>query len=210
MSYSALGGCTRSRIMIALSAGCGILRALLGRYTGLDPEKVVFSYTAYGKPELEPRGDHSVLTFNVSHADGQALYAVSRGRAVGIDLERVQHSLDYEQIVSHILAREERAALCSLTPYQRSIGFFRIWVCKEAYVKACGLGFTVAPDQFAVTLSSDGSAKLLYTQDRTNATCWSLRELPAADGYVAALAVEGQDWHLRCWRYKTAQSDTQA
>jgi 4'-phosphopantetheinyl transferase len=29
---------------------------------------------------------------------------------------------------------------------------------------------------------------------------WSLLRLAPAPGYVAALAVAGQDWQLRCWR----------
>ena len=52
-----------------------------------DPREISFRYGPSGKPELAGRGDES-LQFNLSHSGGLALYAISRARELGVDLER--------------------------------------------------------------------------------------------------------------------------
>jgi 4'-phosphopantetheinyl transferase len=182
-------------------ASRGILRALLGHYAHIAPANIAFSYSTYGKPSLQSSDGIAALTFNLSHANGQAIYAVSSGRAVGVDIEYVRHSFDYESLASSFFASQERAALWRLPEQQRLAEFFRLWVCKEAYVKAHGLGFALPLDQFAIILPDNGTAEVPHIYDENDADRWSLCELPAAGGYAAALAVEGADWHLRCWDY---------
>ena len=81
-------------------------------------------------------------------------------------------------------------------------GFFNCWTRKEAYVKAVGLGLSLPLDQFDVSLAPSEPAALLRTgDDEREATRWSLRELTPAEGYTAALAVEGHDWQLKCWHW---------
>jgi hypothetical protein len=74
----------------------GALRTILGRYLTVKPEEVRFCYNAYGKPALATSSGKDALNFNVSHAHGLALYAIMRGRAIGIDLERVRTDFFYE------------------------------------------------------------------------------------------------------------------
>jgi hypothetical protein len=42
---------------------------------------------------------------------------------------------------------------------------------------------------------------LLRGDDEGGATHWSLRELSVPDDYAAAVAVEGDGWRFRCWRW---------
>src|ERR1700689_5130062 len=67
----------------------GILRTLLARYLDADPLELRFALGAHGKPALETvRGDdRGDIRFNLSHSGTLALYAVSAGREVGIDVE---------------------------------------------------------------------------------------------------------------------------
>ena len=53
----------------------GILRALLARYTGLDPRALEFREGPHGKPALA--GTQPSLRFNLSHSGGVALYVLS-------------------------------------------------------------------------------------------------------------------------------------
>ncbi|MBV9691755.1 MAG: hypothetical protein JO202_18815, partial [Ktedonobacteraceae bacterium] len=72
---------------------------------------------------------------------------------------------------------------------------------KEAYIKARGEGLSRPLDQFGVSLAPGEPAALLETDDDPGeATRWSLRDLSPGSGYLAALAVEGHDWQLRCWQ----------
>src|SRR3954471_1862464 len=68
-------------------AARGMLRLLLGRYLRTAPEQLQFTYNPYGKPDLAAGPDAHPLRFNVSHSHGLALYAVTQGRRIGVDVE---------------------------------------------------------------------------------------------------------------------------
>jgi 4'-phosphopantetheinyl transferase len=53
-----------------------------------------------------------------------------------------------------------------------------------------------------VSLAPGEPPALLSTQpDPHEASRWRLQELNPGPGYVAALAVEGHNWKLRCWQW---------
>jgi medium-chain acyl-[acyl-carrier-protein] hydrolase len=177
-------------------AGRGALRAVLGRYLGEPPERLRFTYNVYGKPALVGGGN---VRFNLTHSHGLALLAVTRGREVGVDLERVRADLAGEELAERFFSPREVAALRGLPQGQRREAFFRCWTRKEAYIKARGAGLALPLDRFDVTLRPDEPAALLATHDEpAEAGRWSLRNLAPGDGYAGALAVEGHSWRLWC------------
>jgi 4'-phosphopantetheinyl transferase len=178
----------------------GILRRLLSNYLDIKPAEILFNYTAYGKPRLSVRDQRNALRFTLSHTSDHALYAFSQGRDIGIDIAYIS-PFDYEQIASNLFAPEEYALLCALPSAQRARAFFRLWTCKEAYIKACGLGLSLPLDMFAISFELDEPARLLYDNHQIGVSRSNLRELLLDEHHVAALAVEGNDWHLRCWHY---------
>jgi 4'-phosphopantetheinyl transferase len=132
-----------------------------------------------------------------------ALYAVTRAREVGIDVELIRSDLKIEQIAERFFSHHEIATLRALPTELRQSAFFRCWTRKEAYIKATGKGLSLPLDQFEVSLTPGEPAALLSTQpDPNEAQRWSLRELTPAPGYAAALAVEGHGWCLACWDWR--------
>jgi 4'-phosphopantetheinyl transferase len=183
-------------------AARGVLRTILGCYLNRVPECLSFCYSSHGKPALagEPGGD--AICFNVSHSHGVALYAVTRGREVGIDLERIRFDVAVAEIAERFFSRREVAMLRALPTEVQHQAFFRCWTRKEAYIKARGEGLSLPLDQFDVSLAPGEPAAVLGTQrDPSEASRWSLQELTPAPDYVAALAVEGHGWHLTCWQW---------
>ena len=75
-------------------AGRGILRELRGGYLGVRPADLRFRYRPFGKAFLITTPETNDLLFNLAHAEGLAIYAVSRARNVGVDLERVRPALE--------------------------------------------------------------------------------------------------------------------
>jgi 4'-phosphopantetheinyl transferase len=170
--------------------GRGTLRVLLGSYLGVPAEELRFAYSAHGKPGLAaPRGRE--VDFNVSHAEGLALFAFAVNRKIGVDIERVRQDIEVEEIARRFFSPAEQLALCNLPAQERPQAFFRCWTRKEAYIKARGEGLSHPLHQFDVSLAPGESAALLSTRpDRVEAGRWLLHGLSVTSGYAAAVAVE--------------------
>lgn len=180
----------------------GALRDILSRYLNRKPDQLRFCYNAYGKPALAGESDEDTLCFNVSHSHGLALYAVTRSREIGIDLERIRSDFADEQIPERFFSLREVAVLRALPPHLQTGAFFTCWTRKEAFIKAKGKGLSIPLDQFDVSLGPREPAALLRAEwNSQEASRWSLRELNPGPDYAAALAVEGHDWQLKCWQW---------
>jgi 4'-phosphopantetheinyl transferase len=181
----------------------GVLRNILGRYLGVPPSELGFRYSAYGKPDLADVVDAAGLRFNVSHSHEMALFAVSCGREVGVDIEYLGREIRGEEIAERFFSPRERASLRALPADAKHKAFFNCWTRKEAYIKAHGEGLSLPLNQFDVSLAPGEPAALLATRsDPREALRWSLQALIPGPDYVAALAVEGHGWHLACWQWR--------
>ena len=174
-----------------------LLRILLGHYLALPPGEIRFQYGPHGKPTVDPDLAPNDLRFNLTHSHGLALFALSQGRELGVDVERIRPEMAGEQIARRFFSASEVTALLALAPGLREEAFFHCWTRKEAYLKATGRGLTLALDSFDVSVVPDAPAALLATRhDLSEATRWSLQTLRLAPSYVGTLAVEGHDWVL--------------
>jgi 4'-phosphopantetheinyl transferase len=185
-----------NRFVVARAA----LRVILSRYLEVSPEKIQFSYSAYGKPALA--GDHSAseLQFNLGHSHEVAIYAFSIRRQLGIDIEHMRREVSGDEIAQRFFAAEEVASLREVPSDRRTEAFFNCWTRKEAYIKARGEGLTFPLGDFVVTMVPGEPAKLLTVRDAPQeAARWFLRELDPGPGYVAAVAVENGGWDLKLW-----------
>ncbi len=181
----------RKRFVIAR----GFLRVLLGRYLQSDPKRLMFSYGAHGKPVLDGK---DLLRFNMSHSHGVALYALTEGREIGVDVEHVRADFTSDDIARRFFSPFEVESLCGLPDEDRIEGFFRCWTRKEAYIKATGRGLSQALDGFDVTLGPGGHAALLRNDDGTHER-WTMANIEVGPGYAGALAVEGQILNIHYW-----------
>jgi 4'-phosphopantetheinyl transferase len=183
-------------------ASRGLLRVILGRYLKTDPKRLRFCYTLHGKPELAEEAGDETVQFNLSRSQGLALYAFTRCRRIGVDLELISHHHGDERIPERFFSPREVCALRQLPADTQLEAFFNCWTRKEAYIKARGDGLSMPLDQFDVSLAPGEPAALLNTNGDPEETCrWSLQGLTPAPGYVGALAVEGHDWHLSSWQW---------
>lgn len=174
------------------------LRGILAAAVGRAPAALRFARDANGKPTLR---DAPGLAFNLSHADGVALVAVSTAETVGVDVEALRPVPEMAGVAASHFAREEQDALWAADEAQRLPTFYRIWTRKEAYVKATGVGIGPALARFAVTASPE-PPRLLYAADTPDLAAWSLHALDAPAGYCAALCVGGTSGPVtqRAWR----------
>jgi len=175
----------RKRVLWTRSRG--VLRALLGRYLDRDPRSLQFVLGPHGKPALTCAEDlpATELRFNLSHSGGVALYAVTLGRTVGIDVEAPRCRIDELAVAARVLGREQARHLAGLDPHSRTREFLRAWVAHEAELKCLGLGLAAPSEE--------------HTRDELWTTQLELG--PHADA-AAAVAVAGGPCELRRWVWR--------
>jgi 4'-phosphopantetheinyl transferase len=179
-----------------------LLRLILGHYLNIEPGQLRFYYSQYGKPVLA--GDYGAdsLNFNLSHSNGLALYAVTRGREIGVDIERVQADLAHEDIAEKFFLPREVSMLRALPITMQKEAFFKCWTCKEACIKARGEGILLALGQLDISVAPGKPVALLSVNgDPQEASLWSLQDLAPSPGFVAALAVKGRNWRIKCYQW---------
>jgi 4'-phosphopantetheinyl transferase len=179
----------------------GMLRTILAAYLKLHPAQLKFACNAYGKPALGGPEAASGLRFNLAHTSGLALYAVTRNREIGIDVECLRADFASDAIADSFFSPAESARLRAIPQEQRTASFFNCWTLKEAYIKARGEGLSIPLESFDVSfVPGEQRAALNVHEDPSETERWSLQSLMPAEGYAAAIAVEGHDWNLRYWQ----------
>ena len=177
-----------------------LLRTILGRYLGVRPTALFFDYGRNGKPELAQGCNPGGLRFNLSHTGNIAIYAITRNRAVGIDIEDPSRTVDMQPIVRRNCSKQEQADLKSVPEELQQQAFFTCWTRKEAYIKARGDGLSAHLNQITVSLVPGEPARLIDTPEgKEEAARWTIKEINVGSGYVAALIAEGHNWTLRNW-----------
>ncbi len=183
----------------------GILRTLLGRYLMRQPSELQFRYNQYGKPLLDESDGESALAFNVSHSHGMALFAFTRGREVGVDIECMLPDRAEMSIARRFFSPYEVKALQAVPAAQQTQAFFSCWTRKEAYVKTRGLGLSLDLNLFDVSLVPGEPAALLNIREPGQRLAdWSLWNLAPGNGYAAALAVKGAPCRVVYWEWAAA------
>lgn len=169
-----------------------LLRSVLTRQEG-DALPDVWPVNAWGKPDGAAWGMH----FNLSHAGSEIWLACCRKAVVGIDVEEGCPEL---ADLLPMLHPEEAAdfsgaadALCRR----------RLWVRKEAVIKATGKGLSLPLADFRVALDDRAENWLVYAPHEYPEP-WTTMDLPVPGPAAVALAVRGRNmavrWRLACVR----------
>jgi 4'-phosphopantetheinyl transferase len=178
------------------------LRGILGRYTGIPPADLVFTYTRHGKPELAPMAAVQPVAFNVSHSADVGLCAVTAGRAVGVDVERLRDDGSPFDAIERYFSPAECATLRALDPSARRDACYACWTRKEAFLKARGDGLSVPLDAFDVSCAPDQPARLLAVRGAAeDGRPWTVGDAGLIPGFAAAVVVEGDGLRIRRWTW---------
>jgi len=165
----------------------GILRSLLAGYLGEAPQRIEILYGLWGKPCLPKE---KALSFNLSHSEDYALYAITQSYEVGIDLEYRDTSLEIEDMARSIFSIAELSHWNALTPEEKTSFFFESWVSKEAFLKASGKGWLESKQEY--TQASTNSLKQEQKNDLLeNDEILYPYYFESIPGYASALYVEG-------------------
>ncbi|EAW38385.1 4'-phosphopantetheinyl transferase superfamily protein [Lyngbya sp. PCC 8106] len=173
----------------------GVLRIILASYLGLSPPELEFNYSERGKPKLKK--NVTEIEFNVSHSEDKALFAIALNRQVGIDIELIR-PMEVLQLAKRFFRESEYLFLSALEGREKVRAFFQLWTAKEAYLKATGEGLA-GLETVEISLSELESMQKLVVQGK--GCSWMLQSLDLGNNYCAAIAVEGEEYKIKCWQF---------
>lgn len=138
---------------------------------------------AYGKPWLPELPD---FHFNISHSGKWVVCGVGP-RPLGVDIERTgRNSLE---VARRCFSVSERKYLQSIPQDKQDLVFIEIWVLKESYMKATGLGLRLNLKDLDVLSGPPG---VIHYKGREVPYGLALCEFEDP-GYCLGLAVEGAE-----------------
>lgn len=150
------------------AAAWSLTRRRLARLIGTSPSALHFDRSCehcgdprHGRPRLRDGGPQ----FSISHSADRVLLAVHSDRPIGADVERIGRNVD--RIRRYVLHPDE-------PPDTAGLELLRLWVRKEALIKASGHGLARAMTTINLAADPDGC---------------EVADIPADAGYVAAVAV---------------------
>ena len=174
----------------------GVLRQMIGALLEMRPTDVRIVTGPHGKPAIAT--DHTDVEFNVSHTGDLALMAFTRRRPIGIDVEAIDQRQTLNDLAARFFSTGECEQYFSLPEQQRRAAFYRIWTCKEAFLKATGTGMSFPLGRFTVSAFPDHPPGLLAVEGDPEAPSRWAYVIPEVDAHhAAALAVQGHGWTLR-------------
>lgn len=183
------------------AAAHGAMREILGFYLECYPQKIKFGQNCYGKPFLSE--NKTTIRFNLSHSHEWALLAVTKGKRIGVDIERIRAEIIEENLAEQIFSAVENEILWSLPKEFQVKAFFDCWTRKEAFIKAVGHGLSYPLKEFSVSLAPDQTPKLLSVKNfGDKAENWQIEELNVAANYAAAVVIESKHTNLKLYHWK--------
>ena len=147
-------------------AGRALLRAALQDCTGRPARSHRLRAGANGKPECVGGPE-----FSVAHSRGKVVCALAPAGRIGIDVECLVPGRGIEAIAEQHFSADERRWVGA-----RAERFYMLWVLKEAYLKALGVGLAGGLD----------SLRCLVDPPRIDARTDGVDAAPALALYAAA------------------------
>lgn len=172
-----------------------VLRLLLGGYLGCPGKDVRIVPGENDKPELGPEQAASGLRFNLSHSGNWLTIGVTRGQAIGVDIERTRVLRRSCALSRRFLSDAEARFICRMEEPERSARFLDLWARREALVKA--MGSSLARSLTAIELEPATGQLLSVPAQWPAPSQWRI-VVPELPGQVrGAVAVAGSELRVQ-------------
>lgn len=165
----------------------GAARLILGGRLGRPPGDLRYTYGAQGKPAIEG------VQISLSHSGEFCMLAVSRDRAVGVDIQQLASGIEPVSMAARYFPLAEARFVAAARPVEQTVRFARIWARKEALTKAVG-----------GRLIPSLSVPVCATRRSIIVTGFRLTDVVAPPGFRAAIALAGRASFrvsVRRWRW---------
>jgi len=163
------------------------LRMILGRATGAEPENLRILFSEHGKPHLPDGGPF----FNASDSGDYVVVALTTAK-VGVDIELVRTVRRHDRLARRVCTDRELEMLARAPEEERDALLLRLWTCKEAALKAVGIGLSGGARNVEAEIPLNGVPRLSRLLDE--ADHWSLLFPDLLPNLLCSVVVKGRDW----------------
>jgi len=143
-----LSGYRRRKDQQLFVARRGLARECIAKELSLAPQSIRLMNQPSGKLDWNANDfDYGprAIDFSVSRTAGCVAAVVSRKQCVGIDVERISLLPEIETLAIQNLHPIELKDWLDMPETSRLVAYYRLWVVKEAFAKALGVGLTLPP-----------------------------------------------------------------
>jgi len=174
--------------------GRTLIRQVCAAWSGIAPGRLNIGRTANGRPYLarEAQLPGHWIDFNIAHSGDCVLIAWSVDQPVGVDVEAIElaRNLPFWGVAKTAFSEDECSALAAADPSSTALTFCRIWVRKEAILKAEGCGFSGNLRSFSVAIRKSRQIQWLdQVYYLGTARYWCIVDFTPVPGYVAGVAM---------------------
>ena len=173
-----------SRRFVAARAA---LRLVLANATGVAPADLKFRFGEHGKPRLADGGPH----FNASDSGDVVVIALTSVE-VGVDIELPRSLARSERLARRICTERELEALRQAPEGAHDNLLLRMWTCKEAALKAIGIGLSGGVRNVEVEIPANGTPRLTRIPGRDRD--WSLLFADVDHDALCTVVARGFGW----------------
>lgn len=175
------------------------VRRTLGLALDRKPTELKFDFGEHGKPKLQSETD---LRFNLSHSGSTICIAAARNIELGVDVEEIGRTLDFERLATRFFASSEARAVAQAHDDARRRLFFHCWTAKEAVLKATGSGLSVPVRDVEVNTDPEAPLSIVsFGGDRDEAMRWQLMRTEEPGKWMATVAFRGEPRRLVVMKY---------
>ncbi|MCM3135802.1 4'-phosphopantetheinyl transferase superfamily protein [Paenibacillus polysaccharolyticus] len=153
-----------------------LIRIALIQLYGKTNEELVFKTNQYGKIYLK---NFENVYFNTSHSDDWIVCCLDTNE-IGIDIERIRPI--NVNIAKRFFSHDEYKYIERTTGDEQIVSFFRIWTAKESYVKAKGMGLSLALNSFSIDVHDQISKTYLLKDEN-----WECCQLNFDEDYAMTI-----------------------
>lgn len=157
------------------------LREILAGCLLIEPWDVKLAYSRWRRPYVL-----GGPLFSMSRSGDLALVAVSHQPLLGVDVECLDQAVEWSWLET-IWSPAEWRRLRTRTNAPELL--LRLWVRKEAAVKALGLGLAHPLSQVVVPLSGQTgpNGARLWLRNEHGSHCWHVYDLPTKVGFIGSI-----------------------
>jgi len=172
----------------------GLVRTTLSKYLKIDPGKLVFTNTGYGRPEIAQSEGDPQIRFSVSRSHGLVACLIVLSIDAGVDVERIRKLDNLKTLSEDVFTYLEISRFRDLSENDQMEGFFTLWTLKEAYIKARGIGFSLPLNRFSFYFDAARCIRIFVSPElQDTPSNWQFASYRPKRSHTIAVALRRKD-----------------